>query len=263
MRWHSQQWRAAQGAPVALLLHGTGASAHSMEKLAALMSERCTVIAPDLPGHARTRTPASQVLDLPGVARATAEWLATVGAKPALIVGHSAGAAVALRMVLDGLVRPKAVVSINGALLPLQGSAGAFFLPLARLLVLNPLVPRVFSAATALPGVIQRLLASTGSRIDAHSAAAYGGLLGSPEHVANVLRLMASWDLAPLAADLSGLKVPLHLLVGTNDRTVSPTQAASVKALLPTAVVHELPGLGHLAHEEDAPAVWAQMASVF
>jgi magnesium chelatase accessory protein len=260
LRWYSERWPAAaiantQRAPLALLLHGTGASAHSFQTLAALMSAKYTVLVPDLPGHARTETPATQALDLPSVARAVGEWLAAQQLRPTLIVGHSAGAAVALRMALDGLASPRTVVALNGALLPLQGVAGPLFLPLARALVLQPWVPRLFSATASWPWVLDRLLASTGSRIDAQSAAAYARLVASPEHTANVLRLMASWDLAPLAADLPRLKLPLHLVVGSNDLTVNPAQAREVSGLVPSAVVHELPGLGHLAHEEDEVAV--------
>lgn len=264
LRWYSRQWPCAQRktAPVALLLHGTGASAHSFERLAALMAARFTVWAPDLPGHARTGTPPTQALDLPSVARATGEWLASQGLQPALIVGHSAGAAVALRMALDGLASPQRVACINGALLPLQGWAGQLFLPLARALVKQPLVPRMFSAAASQPLVLQRLLASTGSRLDAQSADAYAQLVAQPEHTGNVLRLMASWDLSPLAADLPQLRTALQLIVGTHDRTVNPAQARAVKALVPQATVCELPGLGHLAHEEDAAAVWRVIGQV-
>jgi magnesium chelatase accessory protein len=261
MRWYSEQWP-APGKPWALLLHGTGASAHSMQALAQVLCETHAVLVPDLPGHARTHTPATQALDLPSVARSTAEWLACLQVKPTVIVGHSAGAAVALRMVLDGTAQPQTLVSINGALLPLQGLAGQFFLPLARLLVLNPLVPKVFSKAAGLPMVIDRLLHSTGSRVDEASAQRYAQLLTDPAHVAGVLRLMASWDLAALAADLPKLKTPLHLVVGLNDHTIEPELAQRVQALLPSARRSELPGLGHLAHEEDAAAVLRVIASL-
>ena len=40
--------------PVALLLHGTGASTHSFRDLLPWLARRCTVVAPDLPGHGFT-----------------------------------------------------------------------------------------------------------------------------------------------------------------------------------------------------------------
>ncbi|MBQ1767400.1 MAG: alpha/beta fold hydrolase, partial [Aquincola sp.] len=51
LHWHVQV--AGQG-PVLLLLHGTGASSHSMAGLLPLLAERFTVVVPDLPGHAFT-----------------------------------------------------------------------------------------------------------------------------------------------------------------------------------------------------------------
>jgi magnesium chelatase accessory protein len=44
--------------------------------------------------------------------------------------------------------------------------------------------------------------------------------------------------------------VPLVLMVGTNDRTVPPTDAERVRTLVPSARIVRLPELGHLAHEE-------------
>jgi magnesium chelatase accessory protein len=47
----------------------------------------------------------------------------------------------------------------------------------------------------------------------------------------------------------------LHLLVGEQDGTVPPADARRAQALVPGATLAMLPGLGHLAHEEDAPRV--------
>ena len=44
--------------------------------------------------------------------------LERLGAAPEIAVGHSAGAAVALRMALDGGMRPRHIVGLNAALLP-------------------------------------------------------------------------------------------------------------------------------------------------
>ena len=60
-----------------------------------MLAGRFTVIAPDLPGHGFTETPADPGFTLPGVASGIAALLATLGLSPKLIAGHSAGAAVA------------------------------------------------------------------------------------------------------------------------------------------------------------------------
>ena len=75
-------------------------------------------MAPDLPGHGFTDAPSSSPgYSLPGVANGLGALFQVLNLKPALAVGHSAGAAVALRMMLDSSIIPAAVVSLNGALL--------------------------------------------------------------------------------------------------------------------------------------------------
>lgn len=260
LRWHVQQLvpDRAPDAPTVLLLHGTGASTHSWRDVAPRLAERFRVVSLDLPGHAYTSPAHGEQRSLPGMARAVAALLGTLDIEPALAVGHSAGAAIALRMVLDGLISPKAVVSFNGAFLPLGGWVGQLFSPAAKLLALHPLVPSVFAWHARDARVLERLIGSTGSSLDARGLALYGRLVRSPAHAAGALAMMANWDLRGFARELPALRATLHLIVGDNDRTVPPSVAQRVKSLVPTAVLTRLPGLGHLAHEE-APADAARL----
>jgi magnesium chelatase accessory protein len=240
-----------QTAPALLLLHGTGASTHSFRALARLMAARFTVVVPDLPGHGFTATPASGAgFSLPGVASGLAALLQALEVRPALVAGHSAGAAVAARMSLDGTIAPTALVSLAGALLPFPGMANDFFGPAARLLASSHLMARAFSFFAGSRPSVERLLRSTGSRIDAEGTRLYARLAASPDHVAGALGLMAHWDLRPLVRDLPRLAPRLILVSGGNDGMVPPSEAFRVRALVPQAELITLPGLGHLAHEE-------------
>mgnify|MGYP000517744711 CR=1 FL=1 len=69
------------------------------------------------------------------------------------------------------------------------------------------------------------------------------------------LSMMANWDLERLHRDLARLACPLTLIVATRDRMVSPRAARTVRRIVADATVIPLPGLGHLAHEEDAECV--------
>jgi magnesium chelatase accessory protein len=252
MRWHVQELGAG---PVALLLHGTGASTHSWRGLAPLLARSCRVVAMDLPGHGFTGALPRGSASLPRIADAVAALVRTLDATPAIVVGNSAGAAIGARMALDGSVRPRALVSLNGALLPLSGLAGAFFSPVARLLAANSLAATMFSWRAQDPAAVRRLMASTGSSVDARSLELYGRLVRNPGHVDGTLQMMAGWELESLQRDLPRLHVPTLLLVGTNDGTVPPTEADRVRRILGTACIERLQGLGHLAHEEQPQLV--------
>ena len=258
LRWHVQYAPHADAqAPTVLLLHGTGASTHSWRDVFVLLSARCSVMALDFPGHAFTATPApaevATLFSLPGMAAGVAELLAQMGIAPHTIVGHSAGAAVACMLSLDGHIEPQRIVSLNGALLPLDGLAGQLFSPMAKLLAKAPFVPELFSWQAAQPAVMQRLLDGTGSTLDAQGRALYQKLIAQPAHSAGALAMMAHWDLHTFWTRLPALQTPLALVAGDQDLIVPPSVAerawASLKRQSPTPVTR-LRGLGHLAHEE-------------
>ena len=251
-----QQWFVQQmgRGPTVLLLHGTGGSAHSWRDLLPALAQHFEVLAVDLPGHGFSAMPAaSQGLSMHGMAAALGALLTQLQLRPALLVAHSAGAAVALRMAIDSLVQPSAIVSFNGALRPLQGAAGRLFLPIARLMASAPLVPQLFAWRASDRAAVQRLIEGTGSTLDDTGMALYARLVASPGHVQGALGMMARWDLPSLQHDLPALTVPLRLVVGERDRAVPPAQGAQVLARLraaPRSSLTRWPGLGHLAHEE-------------
>lgn len=245
--WHVQ---VSGAGPDLLLLHGTGSSTHSMADLGARLQRHFRVVAPDLPGHAFTSPLPKGRMTLPGMASALRDLLATLDVKPALVVGHSAGAAIALRLCLDRAIRPDLVVSLNGALHGFGGAAGKLFQPLARLLAGAPFVPTLFARRAADPDVLARLVTRTGSRPPAASVALYARLARDPDHVGAALAMMAGWDLDALGAEFGRMDVPVVLIAGGRDGMVPPEQAYTVARRLPAASVRLLRPLGHLAHEE-------------
>jgi magnesium chelatase accessory protein len=257
VRWHVQ---VAGDGPVLLLLHGTGAATHSWRAIIPLLAAHFTVVAPDLPGHGFT---ASGPKTLPAMAKAGAALLAELDLKPDIIVGHSAGAAVGLRMVLDNLVDAKAVVGLCPALLPFPGLAAKLFPTMAKLLFVNPFAPHIFAGIARGPGEVARFMVrSTGSTIDAAGIDGYAKLFGKPGHIAGTIAMMASWDLEPLKRDLPRLTVPLLLIHGDGDTAIPLAKAREAAALVRGARLEVLGGLGHLAHEEAAERV-AEMITVF
>ncbi len=259
MRWHVQQM--GSGPPV-LLLHGTGASAHSWRGIMPLLAERFTVIAPDLPGHGFTSGQPRDGLSLPGMVRGLGDLLGELGHAPALVVGHSAGVAIGLALLAQGDPATP-LVGFNPAIAPFPGLASRLFPALARALFVNPFAPRIFARVARVPGETARFLArSTGSRLDAVGLACYETLLGNARHCRGALDMMASWDLERLDDALPGIANPVLLVHSAGDSAIPLASVRKAAARLPNAALDLVPGLGHLAHEED-PGEYARRIIAF
>jgi magnesium chelatase accessory protein len=247
MRWHVQVM--GQG-PVLLLLHGTGASTHSWRDVMPLLAPHFTVVAPDLPGHGFTSRPTKASLSLPGMAAAISGLLRALSLEPQRTAGHSAGAAVLVRMAVERLATPELIVSFNGAFFPVSGVAGQFFKPLAKAVAGATLMQKLF-ARMADRAAVERLLKDTGSKLDERGLALYQRLFANEGHIAGTLGMMAAWDLHWVEQDLRNLGVPLYLVRASADRTVPPANADRAARLTPFPFIIDINSLGHLAHEED------------
>ena len=247
LAWHVQTMGSG---PCVVLLHGTGAATHSWRGVMPLLAARFSVVAMDLPGHGFTRGRLRGGPTLPGIAGAVTALLKTLQIAPTVLVGHSAGAAIALRMVHDsGEQTP--VVGLSPALMPFPGLAAKLFPALAKALFVNPFAPRIFSRMASAPGEAERFLQrATTSRIDADGVRCYRALLSTSQHCAGALAMMANWDLEGLARLLPAIPSPVTLLHGEHDNAIPLDSVRKAAALLPAAQLELLSGLGHLAHEE-------------
>ncbi|WP_375260121.1 alpha/beta fold hydrolase BchO [Citreimonas sp.] len=253
--WHVQQ--AGQG-PDILLLHGTGASTHSWRYIYPLLTGSARVMAIDLPGHGFTRLGNRMRSSLDCVADDVAALCRAEGIAPALIVGHSAGAAVALRVV-DRMGQGARVVGINPALKPFDGIARTLFPMAARALAMMPGLTGAAARQMRDPSRVLSLLRGTGSQISTEQANLYARLFRDRVHVDGALLMMAQWKLDGLLADLPRIAAPTLFLTGSGDRMVPPVTAVQAADRMPDAVVESIDGRGHLLHEEDPGAVAARV----
>jgi magnesium chelatase accessory protein len=260
IRWHVLK---SGSGPSLLLVHGTGASTHSWRDLLPLLARDYTVWAADLPGHGFTDSVGAGQSSIVGMSSLMSALLRELNLSPDYCVGHSAGAVILCRMSLDAHIAPRVIISINGAFFPLGGGAGTVLYPsIARLLARNPVMSRVIAWRARNPANVARVIAGTGSTLDAAGIALYSRLAGDPRHLSGALSMMGAWDLSSFQRDLPRLRTPLALLAAGNDLIVPPHQAWQVKKLVPNAAVHEIPGLGHLAHEEDPELAARQISRI-
>jgi magnesium chelatase accessory protein len=248
--------------PDLLLIHGTGASTHSWRHVMPALARRFRVIVPDLPGHGFTQAPGYGGLSLPGMSAMLTGLLDVLDASPKAVVGHSAGAAIAITMAAARMISPANLIGINAALKPFGGPAAQIFPTMAKLLFVNPIMPRLFAWRAQDESAVQRLIDGTGSRLDAEGLSLYRRLFANPEHVAATLGMMANWDLSSIDAAIAGLSCRLTLFVGERDKTVSPEEARQLRKRHPAIALVSLPGLGHLAHEEQPDLIVSHLMRI-
>ena len=263
--WHVQRMGGGmgeEGARRILLLHGTGASTHSWRTLMPMLAEGCDVLGMDLPRHAFTTGHPPDDMSNPRITAALAALLHELDFAPDLVVGHSAGAAIGLQLALDhGFTGP--IVGLNSALRPFPGPAAQLFPAMAKLLFVNPLVPRLFSATAGLVGDAEGFLyRATNSRIDAEGMACYSILLRNSRHTEGALAMMANWDLPGLKRRLHEIANPVLLVHSDNDAAIPLDWAREANGWLRNSQLEVIAGYGHLTHEE-APELVVPMIRDF
>jgi magnesium chelatase accessory protein len=116
----------------------------------------------------------------------------------------------------------------------------------------NPLSGWLAAKQAQHTSLVQHLLKQTGSTIDEPGLRCYRHLMNQPTHNQGVLAMMTAWNLNEVQHRLPMLKTAVQLQIGLNDQTVPPSLADAAMKCVPQAQRVDFPGLGHLAHEEDA-----------
>lgn len=252
-RWHIQEM--GEG-PLLLLIHGAGGATQSWRHLMPLLAKTYRVVAVDLPGQGFTKSGSWARLGLVPMAQDLTGLCLDQGWEPDAIIGHSAGAAIALEMARHMSPAPP-VVGINAALGNFKGLAGLLFPLMAKALAMTPWVARMFTASTSRPRSVTRLIEGTGSKLPDTDLAWYRALVSDEGHVDGTLGMMAQWSLDPLLRALPQHPSQTLLIVGDRDKAVPPSTSRKAADKMPNGRFESLPGLGHLAHEEDPETVLA------
>jgi magnesium chelatase accessory protein len=245
--WHIQRFGSG---PIILMLHGTGASGHSFAELANLLKDRFELVIVDLPGQGFSSPLPERTRLLSAMASAAASLCDRLAIEPDYIVGHSAGAAVALRMAIDTHIQPRGILSINGALMPFAWFFEPIMLRAARLMSRSPRIAHFLAKRGRREIDVQRALRDTGSEISDLMMRCYGLLMADQQHIVGTLRMMGGWQLGQLSKDLNKVRVPVHLIGCSLDTIVPATRAHKATHDIPVATATTITGAGHLVQEE-------------
>ncbi|MEM7610476.1 MAG: alpha/beta fold hydrolase BchO [Pseudomonadota bacterium] len=248
--WHVQL---RGSGPLLVLLHGAGASLHSWQLLAGYLERHYQLLMLDLPGHGFSSSFTSGAYTLPRTASALASLLEALQLRPDMLIGHSAGGAIAMQLRLahaDLVPASVRLTAINPAILPFSGVAGVAFPAIARMVCGSRLLTSLLAQRAANPTQVERLIRGTGSSLDAEQIRLYQELLRRPKHVQSVLSMMAGWKLDHLVDEIVTQDASMLLLLGERDTAVPWRRTRRIAGRLANTQLVSFESLGHLAHEE-------------
>ena len=258
VRWHVTT--RGRG-PTVLLIHGFTGRGTSWGRLATTLAERYRVVAPDLPGHGRTGTPADP--DRASVER-TADDLVTIvgdrGSVPAHVIGYSLGARIALRLaiahpsIVDRLIlESPSAGPVTEADRDLRRTADA-----ARAARLVRLGTRAFVDAWEHEPVFASQVALPRARAARQRAQR---LHNRPSGLAASLRGAGQGSMVPLHDRLAEVRAPTLVIAGALDGIGRP-RAAAIGAAIPNARFEAVDRAGHAPHLE-TPAAFRRLVLSF
>jgi magnesium chelatase accessory protein len=247
--------------PIALLLHGTGSSAHSWAELMPALASSHWVIAPDLPGHGFTISHQSEPLSLTLITHMLAELLHALEVKQIDdLVGHSAGATLGLQYSLL-YPAPKRILGLNPSLVSLPSFYHSFLAPLINPIATSSFISSLIADLLPFTSMIDKLLDSTNSKLNSIQRERYKLLFKEKNHINGSLNFMAATDIPNLLAHAHEIKSELTFLVARQDSWVRKDELlAVIQRYFPQARVIQEDG-GHLFHEANPEAALAIIQS--
>lgn len=231
-RIHYQQ--SGRGYPV-VLLHGWGCDLHIFDPIVPELEQNFTVYRFDFPGFGQSPEPAA-VWDTEAYGRMTEEFLRALDIRHPILIGHSFGVRVIIRM----------AARIAARKLIFTGGAG---IPPVRPLsyYVKVYTYKTVKRLAQLP-ILNRLLADTMARYKKKAGSA--DYQKASDTMRGVLVKAVNEDLRPL---LSGIKTPTLLIWGDQDTATPLRDGQTMEKLIPDAGLVVLKGGTHYAFLEQAP----------
>jgi pimeloyl-ACP methyl ester carboxylesterase len=256
-----------QGRPVLILLHGFGASVFSWREVMGPLAEFGTVVAFDRPAFGLTERP------LPGdwqgenpysaeaAVQLTVGLMDQLGVEQAILVGNSAGGAIAMRTSLQFPQRVQALILVSPAVYGGGGVPG-WARPLLRLPQVRRLGPLVVrSLVVRLENALPTAWHDRG-KITPQVLAGYKKPLQVDKWDRAFWEYLLAGRPSNLEGQLDGITVPTLVITGDDDTWVPTAQSVRLADHLPNAELVVIPDCGHVAMDE-CPQEFMQAAAAF
>jgi len=245
--WHVQL--TGKG-PVVLLLHGTGSSTHSWSDLIPLLEPHAQVLVPDLPGHAFTQGAKLEDLKLDVIARSLQLLIEQLGIEaPSIVVGHSAGAPLAIRFAVAATKQPKLVIALNPSFIPPPPVYTSFFGPLIGPITRSSTLSSLLASLSPSLGMVDKLLDSTNTILPEARRVYYRKLFERSDHVRGSMNFIAAADIQKVLAEANLYRGKLICVLGKQDAWIPAKPLEKIIGdYFPAAEVLKWEG-GHIMHE--------------
>jgi pimeloyl-ACP methyl ester carboxylesterase len=253
---HRVTYRTAGRGPALLLLHGVTNSSQTWEPVAPALSERFTLIAPDLLGHGDSAAPRGDY-SLGAHASGIRDLLTALGHDHVTVVGHSLGGGVAMQFAYQFPERCERLVLVS------SGGLGrdvhlvlrAATLPGADLVLPLLTGTRVLGVGRGVGGLLRRVGLAPGGDVDV-LARGFASLdnAGSRQAFLHTVRSViepggqrvSAHDRLQLAALL-----PTLVVWGEQDSIIPLAHGEAAHAAMPGSRLEVFPGAGHMPHDAD------------
>jgi pimeloyl-ACP methyl ester carboxylesterase len=248
-----------RGEPL-VLLHGNGSMIQDFESsgLLSMAAKKYRVIAFDRPGFGHSERPRATIWTPEAQADLIHAALTKIGVARVIVLGHSWGASVATALALkypqdvDGLVLASGyyypsvradVVLASGPAVPVIGDVIRYTLAPIIGRMMWPIVLRKIFGPASTPRKFEGFPKEMALRPSQMRATAAESALMIP-------------DAFSMRGDYAGLKMPLVIIAGDDDRLIEiDDQSARLHEDVTQSTFHRLRGVGHMVHQTAPAAV--------
>lgn len=219
-----------EGIPV-LLLHGWGADYSTFNGIISALSGRCRLVAVNFPGCGGSEI-MKEPWRLEDYCDFVLEFMRAVGLENPIMIGHSHGGRVVMKMAAEHMVSPPKIVLLDAAgLIPKKSARQKFrarsFKMIKHLLTL-PLIVRYSE------GLLEKARRHYGSA-DYNAA---------PEVLRKTMVSLVNTDLRGIISEIT---CPTLLIWGENDTATPLSDAKIIESLIPDCGLCVIKGTGHFS----------------